>query len=150
MNVIAQIKAYFVFVILLFGMVHNALPHVHHEHDLDGHTVLVGESHHHHHDSDHPPHSDEEDNDHEQKNLLDFLFHKHSHTNHSHSNTLAPVEHGKTVKQVFVDLFGGNDSTEFSAIETDSGLHRYVLFNAIKLADPNFNSTSLRGPPSLG
>ncbi|NHE56470.1 hypothetical protein [Cyclobacterium plantarum] len=149
MKLFTQIKAYLVIVIMLFGMMHNAFPHVHHEHDLDEHTVLVGESHHHHH-SDHHPHSDEEENDDEEKAFFDFLFKNHSHTKHTHQHTPSPVEHVKTVKQVLAKFFGANDSWEFSAIETDIGLHSYVLFNDIGLEAPNLNSNSLRGPPSLG
>lgn len=150
MKVLAQIMAHFVILTMLFGVMHNAFPHVHHAHELDGHTEPIGELHHHHHDSDHHHNSDKEENDHEKKTFLEFLFNNHSHTKHTHPNILALVEHVKTVKQVFVNFFGGNDFWEFSGIEIDSGLHRYVLFNDVGLADPNLNSTPLRGPPSLG
>jgi len=137
-------------VIMLLGMMHNAFPHVHHAHEFDGHTELIGESHHHHHDSDRHHHSNEEENDHEEKTFLNFLFKNHSHAKHTHQYITATVEHVKTVKQIVVKILGSNDSWEFSAKETDVGLHSYVLFNDVGLEDPNLNSNPLRGPPSLG
>lgn len=150
MNLFNQIRAYAILVIMLFGMVHNAFPHVHHAHEFDGHTELIEKSHHHHHDSDHHHHSDEEENNHEVNNLLDFLFKNHSHTKHTHQYTLATDEHVKTVKQLVVKFFGRNDSWEFSEKETDIGLHKHVLFNEVGLKYLNLNSNPLRGPPSLG
>ncbi|WP_162340379.1 hypothetical protein [Cyclobacterium salsum] len=150
MKVLAQIKAYFVIAIMLFGMMHNAFPHVHHAHELDGHTELIGESHHHHHDSDHHHHSDEEENDHEEKTFLEFLFNNHSHTKHTHQYTPAPVEHVKAAKQILVKFIGDNDSWGGSAKKADIELRRYVLFNEVGLEDPKLNSNPLRGPPYLG
>lgn len=150
MKFIEEIKAYSILIIMLFGMMHNAFPHVHHAHEFDGHTELIGESRHHHHDSDHHHHSDEEEDDQEEKTLFDFLFKNHTHTKHTHQHITATVEHVKTVKQIVVKFFGSNDSWEFSSKETDVGLHSYVLFNDVGLEDPNLNSNPLRGPPSLG
>lgn len=150
MRFLNQIKAYSILVIILFGMMHNTFPHVHHDHDLDGHKELIGESHHHHHDSDHHHHSDEEDDEHEEKTFLDFLFKNHSHANHTHQHITATVEHVKTIKQVVVKVFVRNASWKFSVKETDIGLHRYVLFNDIGSDDPFLCTNPLRGPPSLG
>lgn len=150
MKFLNQIKAYSMLVIMLIAMMHNAFPHVHHEHDLNGHKELIGETHDHHHDSDHHQHSSEEDNDHEEKTIFDFLFKNHTHTTHTHQYTPATVEHVKTVKQIVVKAFGTSDSWEFTAKETDVGLHRYVLFNDIGSDDPFLYAYPLRGPPSLG
>lgn len=136
--------------IMLFAMMHNAFPHVHHEHDLVGNNELKETSHHHHHDSDHHHHSDEDESDQEQKTFFDFLFKNHSHTKHTHQYTPATVEHVKTVKQVVVKVFGISDVWEFKAQKTDVGLHRYVLFNDIGSDDHYLHSNPLRGPPSLG
>lgn len=137
-------------VIMLFAMMHNAFPHVHHEHELVGNTELRGTSHHHHHDSDHHHHSDENKSDREQKTFLDFLFKNHSHTKHTHQYTPAAVEHAKTVKQIEVKVFGSRDVWEFTAKEIDVGLHRHVLFNDVRSDDPYLHANPLRGPPSLG
>lgn len=137
-------------VIMLLGMMHNAFPHVHHAHEFDGHTELIGESHHHHHDSDRHHHSNEEENDHEEKTFFDFLFKNHTHTTHTHLYTPATTEHVKTVKQIVVKDSEGIDSWEFTAQETDVGLHRYVLFNDIGSDDPFLYTNPLRGPPLLG
>lgn len=145
-----QIKACSILVILLIGMMHNAFPHIHHEHDLVGHTELIGESHHHHHDSDNHHHTDEKEGDQEEKTLFDFLFKNHTHTKHTHQYTPATVEQVKTVKQVVIKVFGCNASWEFTAQETDIGLHCYVLFNDIGSDDPFLCTNPLRGPPSLG
>ncbi len=141
-----------IFFLSLFGLVnfHNAFPHVHHKHDLDGHKELIGETHHHHHDSDHHHHSDEEENDHEEKTLLDFLFKNHSHSKHTHQYIPTTVEHVKTVKQIVVKIFGSGDSCEFTAKEIDIGWHSYVLFNDVGSDVPFLYSKPLRGPPSLG
>ena len=135
--------------IMLFAMMHNAFPHVHHVHGLAGDVELRGGLHyHHHHDSNHHHHSDEDEKD--QKSLFDFLFKDHSHTKHTHQHIPATVEHVKSVKQLDVKILDNSDSWEFAANETDVGLHRYVLFNDIGSDDPCLCSNPLRGPPSLG
>jgi len=135
---------------MLFGMMHNAFPHEHHEHELPDNAEFRGNTDHHHHDSDHHHHSDENETDHEQKTFFDFLFKNHSHTKHTHQYTPATVEHVKTIKQIEIKFFGSSDSWEFTAKETDVGLHRYVLFNNVGSDDPFLSSNLLRGPPSLG
>lgn len=136
--------------IMLFAMMHNAFPHVHHEHRLVGDVELRGDSHHHHHhDSNDHHHSGEDENDHDQKTFFDFLFKDHSHTRHTHQYTPTTVEHVKPVKQLNVKVFNNSDSWEFAANETDVGLHRYMLFNDIGSDDPCLCSNPLRGPPSF-
>ena len=137
-------------IILLFAMMHNAFPHVHHEHEIGRNTELRGDSHHHHHDSDHHHHSDDDENDQVQKTFFDFLFNNHSHTTHAHQYTPATVEHVKSIKQIVVKVFGTTESWEFYIKENDVGLHRYVLFNDIGSNHPFLYSNPLRGPPSIG
>ena len=137
-------------VIMLLGMMHNAFPHVHHEHKLAGDVELRGGSHHHHHDSNHHHHSDEDESDHDQKTFFDFLFKNHSHTKHTHQYTPATVEHVKSVKQLDVKVFSNGDIWEVAANKTDIGLHRYVLFNDVGSDDSYLCSNPLRGPPALG
>lgn len=137
-------------VIMLFAMMHNAFPHVHHEHELAGEVEVRGEFHHHHHDSNHHHHSDEKENDHDQKTFFDFLFKNHSHTKHTHQYTPATVEHVKPVKQIEIKVFGSSDLWTFAIGKTDVGLHRYVLFKDFVPDGPHLYSSPHRGPPSLG
>jgi hypothetical protein len=91
MNERKQISALFMLSIMLTMMMHNAFPHVHHEH-LSSLMVLTSNdtpSHHHHHGHKHEKDSPSEKG--ETANILDFLFHNHSHSSHSHHYTHAPA-----------------------------------------------------------
>lgn len=149
MKFINQLKAYSMLCIMLFVMMHNAFPHVHHEHKLAEEPALSGEFHHHHHDSGHHHHSGEHQNNHDQKSLFDFLLNDHWHTQHTHQHTPAVVEHAKSAKQLDFKAFNGSANQGFAANEAAMGLHQYVLFKPVKPDDPYLDSHPLRGPPSL-
>lgn len=149
MNFLNQLKAYSMLCIMLFVMMHNAFPHVHHAHQLAGELAWAGEFHHHHHDSGHH-HSEEDPHNPDQKTLFDFLFKDHSHTQHTHQYTPATVEQAKSVKRLDFKAFNSAATQRFAANEAAMGLHQYVLFKAVKPDDPYLDSHPLRGPPSLG
>lgn len=148
MKFLNQLKACFMLCIMLFVMMHNAFPHVHHAHRLAEELAWGGEFHHHHHDAGHHHHSGEHQNNHDQKSLFDFLFKDHLHTQHTHH--YAAVNHAKSTKRLDFKAFNSADNQEFAANEAAMGLHQYVLFKGVKPDDPYLDSHPLRGPPSLG
>ncbi|MDN5215084.1 hypothetical protein QQ020_23585 [Fulvivirgaceae bacterium BMA12] len=149
MNPGRQIKALSMLFIMLIVMVHNVFPHVHHQHDHVTTAVSEGEFHHHEHHGDHH-HPDEDDQDHEQKNLLDFLFKNHSHSKHTHQYTPATVKYVKSIKQLDVRVFVYSDDWKLDLVCVDTGLQRYVLFENPVSEHLYLRTYSHRGPPSLG
>ena len=136
--------------IMLFMMIHNAFPHVHHQSDMNDAVVVEGEFHHHNHQGHHHHHSDKEDEDHEQKDLLHFLFKNHTHSGHTHQYIAATVKQVKPVKQSTCNLFFISAQWNADLQCTGTGLHRYVLFKNPLPQHPRLLSTPHRGPPSLG
>lgn len=134
----------------MFTMMHNAFPHVHLFHETVGEVEVEGEFHHHHHHdvSDHHHHSEEDRSKHEQRSLFEFLFEKHSHTNHSHQYTAATVELVKKVKQIVVEVIGNTGLLEFPGTITEIGLLPYIPYKDMGSTDPYLNSPPLRGPPA--
>ncbi|MEN7548758.1 hypothetical protein AAG747_12630 [Rapidithrix thailandica] len=131
-------------------LLHEVLPHVHHQHD---HIVEATESFRHdNHHIDHHHHSDENNQEPEQDTFFDFLVKNHSHTKHTHQYTQATIKQLKSLKQLDYKVFGINDIWVWvlKARQTDEGLHRYVLFKNILPDNPYLYFHPHRGPPSLG
>lgn len=128
-------------------LLHQVLPHVHHEpHGFENAITKVAD-HHHSHGNDHHHHDEEEDDDFD---FLGFLFGNHTHS--IDVNTL-PI-----VKKV-INLKAGN---KYFSLEEIAVLATYLSLcdeeNKYKLghAPPDFANSiylytsSLRGPPTLG
>ena len=145
-----QTKASFMLLIMLFVMMHNAFPHLHHQHDVDSERAAgpKGEFHHHGHDHDH--HSDEDDNDHDRKSFFDFLLKNHPHTKHLHQYTPVVLRQVKSVKHLDSKVFVNVDHRISGLRCFDVGLHRFVLFENLVPEYPYLNNHPHRGPPSLG
>ena len=136
--------------IMLFAMMHNAFPHVHHEHKLAGDVELRGGSHHHHHDSDHHHHPGEGENDRDQRGLLSFLFENQSHSEHTHPYAPATFEQANPVKQPGFKSFPSmlHWNPDFRC--TDVRPHRYALVESLVPDHPYLPDHPHRGPPALG
>lgn len=145
-----QIKDYFILFIMLLGMMHNAFPHVHHQHDEGDAVVSGGGFHHHEHHGDHHHHPGMGDQDHEQNGFLDFLFENHSHSKHSHQYTPATLEQVKAVKQLGFGLYVNSVNWSLDVKHVDTGLHRYILFEDLAPKHSYLPPHPHRGPPSLG
>lgn len=132
---------------ILLGMMHNAFPHVHHEHEHVGKIEVGNEIHHHDHDTDHH-HSDESEKD-NNRSFLGFLFNDHSHTKHTYQYSPFTVEHLKSMKQD-VKVFESSHSWVFEECKTDLGLQRNFLSKELIRNNPYLHTYRHRGPPSLG
>jgi hypothetical protein len=152
MKFINHIKAYTMLLIMLFMMMHNAFPHVHHQHDVNSAAISEGEFHHHGPHAGHHHHSEEEEEnkDHNQKSFLEFLINNHSHSQHTHQYTSAIVKLVKSVKQLDSRVFVNNDNWNLKFLCVNFGLHRYVLFKNFVPEHLYLNSHPHRGPPILG
>ncbi|OJJ22284.1 hypothetical protein BKI52_06265 [marine bacterium AO1-C] len=141
-------KAIFLLTIMLFMMVHNVLPHTHHQHVVtvqDEHLP----THHHHHSSnaDHHHHSsalsaqDQEN----QYSLLDLLLSTHVHISHAEVNSVLTSENISLAKQTlsFTKCFG---EQELFTGTTDT--HWEKASNENVPRDHFLNNSTSRGPPT--
>ena len=144
-----KIKALSMLLIMGFVAIHNAFPHIHHQHTFESAVLAVDPGHHHHHDHDHDDHHHHSNGD-DDKSLLGSLFENHSHSSHSHRYAPVTVETTKSsrVQPASVFCIPNNSSIHFPY--ADTGLHRYDLFDHPFTEHPYFLSNSLRAPPSLG
>lgn len=134
---------------MLSVMLHNAYPHVHHQHDVNDTVVGSGEFHGHGHHGDHH-HSHEDDKDQEKSTFFDFLFKHHYHTQHSQQYPTANNEQIKSIKQLDLQVLGNSWIWGFNVNQIYEELHRYVLYESFVPHDPYLQAHPHRGPPSLG
>ncbi|AGA77668.1 hypothetical protein Echvi_1400 [Echinicola vietnamensis DSM 17526] len=130
--------------IMLSMMLHNAYPHVHHQHGTVETVALEHESHQH---TDHRHSHDQDDNE-DHKDFFDFLLKSHSHSQHPHQH--APVIELVKVKKNLTDLCYTEEPATICFDRIAENLHRYFLYKSLALAKPYSPSISLRGPPLLG
>lgn len=147
-----QIKAYFLLAIFSLILVHQSIPHYHHEHHSDveiahHHHSDTSDEHHHHHDH----HSDEYDKGVTKLSILNALLEFHSHGNpivqdHLPSYTLIKKQKSIDVELASIAVFENN----FSYVDVDlkSKLHLYSPPNIV--CKTYLEGIELRGPPVLG
>ena len=136
--------------LLLFvtNLLHDVVPHVHHQHD----NISISQSHttNHHHDGDDHRHPDNNNKEENEYSFFDFLFANHSHSQHVHQLVPKIVEHAKQIKQQENKTFCNSTIPYFKyRLIKDARLrHDYCLEYVPD--DPFIYSNFLRGPPSLG
>ena len=136
--------------IMLFAMMHNVLPHVHHDHALVDKHVIENEHHHHHHDSEHHHHSEDDEDDSEQISFFGFLLKSHSHAKHTHRFSPVTTQRIKSTKQVEVKSFVNVDLCIRIDKNLDVGWCQYLHFNDYVSSDEYISANPLRGPPMVG
>lgn len=130
-------------------MLHQVLPHVHHDHELVS-TNKASEQHHaHDHHQDHEKTKKEENkesNDH--AGLLEFLFGSHAHTYHSNDFELRNI----AKQQIKVKDFSAFTLPVCYTFlfEKDSEQKSFTVYQPLGNFDCYLSPPSLRGPPVLG
>ncbi|MEO9477900.1 MAG: hypothetical protein ABJG41_20320 [Cyclobacteriaceae bacterium] len=125
-------------------LLHQVLPHVHHEHGSAEHISITDAEHSHDHDH---HHHDDDSNDDDGFDLLGFLFGTHAHTVQV-DNILVAKSISKqqvTVKVVVADLAY---VTKISDRKPE--IQAIWQHPPDPTKSPHATSVSLRGPPSLG
>lgn len=129
-------------------LLHQVLPHVHHEHDQFEGAITKIDDHHHGHENDHHHHEDEKEDD--AFDLLGFLLGNHSHS--IDINTIPTVKNTVTQKAASKCF----SAEPISVLQTDFSLHDDGKKYALGHAPPDLSkriylySFFLRGPPILG
>lgn len=143
-----NIKALFFLGIFSMLLIHQIVPHLHHQHQ-DAHQDDVAHHHNNHDEHDHHHHHEDEE-DSPQKGFIDWLLETHTHTNTT-MNVLV-LEH-TTFKEIVVQKEIGK--TFF--LKTIHIVSRDADINLQEWYHPpdNFQNSyipnlTLRGPPSLG
>lgn len=132
----SQIKAQFLLVCMVLGMLHNAIPHVHEPH-LEGQKALGDSS---------PEALHEEVND--EVNFLAFLLEIHTQSDHSHEYTPATFELVKTLIHFdFTVLPEMNNTVHAVAANLESAVP-YAPVNEHMPKPAFLNHWPLRGPPT--
>lgn len=147
MNWHHQIKALFFLSIISMLMLHNALPHVHHQHD----TPAVADHHgDHHHGHDHHD-SDEQSAEDDGKGFLhQFLLGNHVHTFHAHEFDTATKWKVEAAKDKLTPLVALFENCGVSPPHQEQNLHWHPWYKRIYFDDPLLRYSALRAPPSVG
>jgi len=147
MQQIKKISSIFFLSIFTMFMLHQVLPHVHHEHELVSETEASEHHHSHAHDHQKTEHQqNRESNSH--SGLLESLIGNHTHT--YHSNDLDVRNTAK--QQIKVKEFSTFTLQVFHTFlfEKESEPNRFIVYQPPGNFDFYFTTPSLRGPPSLG
>jgi hypothetical protein len=148
-GVITTRKISAIFFLSIFNMLllHQVLPHVHHEHDGLEDAITKIDDHHHSHENDNHHHDEDQNDDFD---FLGFLLGNHSHS--FDVNTLPTVKNLVSQKAA-IKFF----STEvIPVLQTHFSSHDDGKKYALGHAPPNHSkriylySSSRRGPPTLG
>jgi hypothetical protein len=139
MNLITRIKALTLLFLVLGMMAHSAIPHVHHDHEVEHDLHATAASAHHHHE-----HSDHE------HSLLVKLMETHSHESHVHEflqlEFITP-NYERVAISIVAEL---PDFTQTSVVDIDEETKLFQALRELHYNDPDLHSYSLRGPPLLG
>ena len=151
MQLYNQIKGIFFLSIFMMLMLHNLLPHVHHQHKNSHATTLTEHAehdHHHGHAHHHPAQEEEEE---ETGGFLSLLLGNHAHsTFHEHSVPLVKkLEQSEVNTQQSLAVFKP-ERFIFLTHSSREGKNHFVPYRyRFKSAPPLYN-LSLRAPPFLG
>ncbi|MEP0984112.1 hypothetical protein [Ekhidna sp.] len=127
-------------------LLHQVLPHVHHEHGSAEHISITETKAEHSHDHDHHHHDDDDDSS-EGFDLLGFLFGTHAHTVQV-DNILVAKSISK--QQVSVKVVVADVAYEIKISEREPEEQILWQHPPDPTKSPHLTSVSLRGPPSLG
>ena len=139
------IKALFFLGIFSMLLMHQVVPHWHHQHQEEHQHSEVAHSHNHEH------HHETPEKDNSKKCFFDWFVEMHVHTNTATTDVLVLKE--ATVKKITVEkesvriLFP--ETVNLSLIDVDTSKERWY-HPPDKLQNTYFPNCSLRGPPSLG
>jgi ABC-type nickel/cobalt efflux system permease component RcnA len=151
MQIKNQIIASLMIVIMSIMMIHNAIPHIHHNHEATA-INTHDDSHHSHDNGHHHSHSKDKkrDNKKSNENISFFDFDNHEHTVHLHyfeDYLLNKSKKNETNNQLillsFISLNEYNYSSNYKLDEYSPPRFRFP-------ESPPTYSFSLRGPPMLG
>jgi len=143
-----NIKALFFLGVFSLLLLHQAMPHWHHQHGEHNHGHDV--AHHHHHNQDHHHHHDKSEGDQSKKGFLDWFLELHTHTNTTTDVLVLEQTTGKKV------------TAEKESLRTLLPVTVYPVFGEVAITidewyyppdnrqNKSFSSLTLRGPPSLG
>ncbi len=151
MQIKNQIIASVMIVIMSFMMIHNAIPHVHHNHEQKAEETHE-HSHHSHDDGDHHSHSSSKELTKKSENnnsIFDFSDHEHTFHLHSFEDYLLSKSSKYEVEKQFALLPYNRVINENSGL-LSNGLDKHILRIFRFPESPPTYSFSLRGPPLLG
>lgn len=141
-----KIKAFFFLCIISILMLHNSMPHVHHEHESSAENDQHGG---HHHDHDHHTTDEQPSEDDGKGFLYHFFLGIHAHTFHTHefnTSTKYEVQAARDKIKPLIALFENGD---VSPPSKEQNPHWHPAFKESFFDDPILLYCSLRAPPSL-
>lgn len=136
--------------LLLFvtNLLHDVVPHVHHEHDIIAGKELHQTDHNHtstgH---QHFPDKNDAENERDIGSFFDFLFVKHAHVKHVFQEVPGSFKHLKPLKH-FNSKFVEGSSNQIDYRPKSLAILRANIFSIPER--PYFLANHLRGPPTLG
>ena len=151
MQIKNQITASVMIVIMCIMMIHNAIPHVHHNHEQIAEDTHE-HSHHSHDDGHHHSHSGRKEitkKSENNKSIFDFSDHEHTFHLHTFEDYLLSKSRKSEVEKQFV-LLPYNCITNDNSELLSNGLDKHILKIFRFPESPPTYSFSLRGPPVLG
>lgn len=127
-------------------MLHQTLPHLHHEH---GRTVVENSTHHHHSEHSHGhDHSSDDKDEGDKSGFLGFLLADHSHTYHSNDFEVKNTVR-EQVKNKKLSAFSSSVYYTF-LLKEESTPKKITAYRPPGNFDFYISTISLRGPPVLG
>lgn len=146
MNLITRIKALSLLFLMLGMMAHSAIPHIHHDHEVEHDLHATAASAHHHHE-----HSDHEQSSHDHEHsLLVKLMETHSHESHVHEFLQLEFTTPNCDRVEISIVAELPDFTQTRVVDIDEEKKLFQAFRELHYHDPDLHSYSLRGPPVLG
>lgn len=121
---------------------HNVVPHIHHEHQVD-----VAHHHHSHDDHGHHHHDHEDSEEKGLGNFLILLFAHHSHNNES-LDVEVELNQVQPLKKLNEVALAADSELYETSIEEDD--YPYFLYKPRIYEGKSFLFKPLRGPPSIG
>ncbi len=126
-------------------MLHQALPHSHHQHELNESFEISGHHHSHANGHSHDKKENEESNDH--SGLLGFLLGNHAHTYHANDfQVRKEIKPQITVKVLSSFVIWEQELFSFEQQRKSELVARF----SIDYQHPYLSTYSVRGPPALG
>jgi hypothetical protein len=152
MQIKNQITAIVMIIIMCVMMIHNAIPHVHHNHEQIAEDIHE-HSHHSHDDGDHHSHSESKKKltkkSETNNSIFDLSDHEHTFHLHSFEDYLLSKSSKSEVEKQFALLPYNRIINENSEL-LSNGLGKHILRIFRFSESPPTYSFSLRGPPLLG
>lgn len=141
-----KIASYFLLSLFSMFLLHQVLPHSHHQHELT--EVKEAHKHHHSHPHSHDHHNKEKKDSNDPFDLLGFLLGNHAHFYHSHDLQVR----NKVTPQIQIQVLSPHVLPEIQLFSFEYYNGKVVPVPRYKpgYCDPYLFTHSLRGPPALG